>query len=225
MTSIDTFIPPSPEAQRKKQRAEDNEPVTDPLEIAIRDRARQASGEHATDIADSLRMISSLTPQEEKLTQGKLSPEDLAQIKDTANRLGTDYRLILAIMANEDSAFNGTKTRKERKLIAKLLRKNPNLNREDAGIMGTSYGYFQILGLSYREMGYATTQEFLTDITGNLASQLNVFERYCTMCKPQLLAMMRKKQLTQIASEYNGPRYRRNHYDKKLGDTLRYLEA
>jgi len=59
---------------------------------------------------------------------------------------------------------------------------------------------------------------------GDLASQLKVFERYCTLAKPSLLAAIRSRNLQQVALLYNGPRYRRNRYDTKLDNTLDDLE-
>ncbi|MCF7812764.1 N-acetylmuramidase family protein [Candidatus Gracilibacteria bacterium] len=134
------------------------------------------------------------------------------KIKGTANILGIDPNLMLATI-DKESSFRGYVTRREPHVVKRSLRKE--YSREDAEIMGTSYGYFQILGEGFKTMGYNTPQEFKAAVTGDLSSQLKVYARY-VRTKPGMLTALKSKDFQRIAYLYNGAGYAQNNYDNDL---------
>jgi hypothetical protein len=142
----------------------------------------------------------------------------IEKIKGTADILGIDPNLMFAIMQKE-SLFRSRVTRREPHVVQRSLKKG--YSPDDAEIMGTSYGYFQILGEGYKMMGYDTPQEFESAVTGNLSSQLEVYARYIRT-KQGMLPALQEKNFQRIARLYNGKRYEKNNYDM---DIKQYYES
>lgn len=134
------------------------------------------------------------------------------KIKGTAEILGIDPNLMLATI-DKESTFRSHVTRREAHVVRRSLKRG--FSREESEIMGTSYGYFQILGEGYATMGYETPQEFESAVTGDLSSQLEVYSRY-VRTKPGMLAALQAKDFQRIAYLYNGAGYAQNNYDNDL---------
>jgi len=84
----------------------------------------------------------------------------------------------------------------------------------DAGIESASYGAFQILGVNYRECGYASALDF---VIGMSHSELPQLQAMIAFCKSKgLTNALRRGDWTTFAAGYNGPAFRKNNYHVKL---------
>jgi lysophospholipase L1-like esterase len=137
---------------------------------------------------------------------------DKEAVVETAKMLGVDVAVVYGIIQIE-SNFTAGATRREPPVVAGALRRG--YSNADAEIYGTSYGYFQILGMGYEMMGYNNLQEFKSQAMGGMKDQLKVFVRF-VRSKPGMLAALQEKNWSKIAYLYNGSGYRANAYDIKL---------
>lgn len=84
----------------------------------------------------------------------------------------------------------------------------------DAGLMSASYGAFQILGENWRVCGYRSPFAFVMDQSRAERDQLDALVKFLEGSR--LLAPLREGRWDIVARGYNGPAYRKNHYDEKL---------
>jgi N-acetylmuramidase-like protein len=139
------------------------------------------------------------------------------KIKTVAQHLSIEPQVILGIMMIE-SAFKGDASRREPHIVRRAMKGKYNdikYSKEDAEVMGRSYGYFQIMGFHYKTLGYDSPQNFKKALTGGATSQINAFSKF-VLTDPELHEAMRKKNWAKIAEIYNGPQYAKNEYDIKL---------
>jgi hypothetical protein len=93
------------------------------------------------------------------------------------------------------------------------LEKAIKLNRE-AALKATSWGMFQILGLNYALVGFASVEAF---IEAHLESESEHLKAFVNFVKSKKLDdELRDLRWADFARTYNGPGYKRNHYDKKM---------
>ncbi|WP_232427637.1 N-acetylmuramidase family protein [Burkholderia ubonensis] len=76
------------------------------------------------------------------------------------------------------------------------------LNR-DYAIMACSWGAFQIMGIFWEEMGYASPVELANLAMQGIDGQLDIFVAYCKMNKNAITAL-KDKNWTNFAKAYNG---------------------
>lgn len=95
---------------------------------------------------------------------------------------------------------------------------------EDAAIQACSWGKFQVLGENYKDLKFATAQTFLeAACTSEREHLLKIFVRFVLAKRDPkhehgtLKEALIKKNWSNAAWLYNGPSYRENDYDKKLG--------
>jgi peptidoglycan hydrolase-like protein with peptidoglycan-binding domain len=84
----------------------------------------------------------------------------------------------------------------------------------EAAYEATSFGMFQILGGLHKEVGFETVAEYARFVSQSEANQVEVFARFVE--HGGLLAPLRCLDWVGFARRYNGPNFRRNHYDERL---------
>lgn len=77
-----------------------------------------------------------------------------------------------------------------------------------------SWGAYQVLGLHWKVLGYASVQAFVNDAYTE-DGQLNIFIKFIQADK-RLVKALKEKDWTTFARIYNGPNYAQNSYDKKM---------
>ena len=85
---------------------------------------------------------------------------------------------------------------------------------EEAALLSTSWGLFQIMGFNHRACGFATVQDFVDAQKESEANQLYTF---CAFMRSEgLLLFLKGLDWAGFARRYNGPGYAQNQYDVKL---------
>lgn len=87
----------------------------------------------------------------------------------------------------------------------------------DIAIESASWGLFQIMGMHWSRLGYASAAEFERQMTIGEAEQLDAFVRFIG-ANPKLQGTLVAHDWAAFAAGYNGPNYRINKYDTKLAD-------
>lgn len=82
-------------------------------------------------------------------------------------------------------------------------------------IESCSWGLFQVLGVHWKLLGYASVQDFVNAMYRSEGEQLDAFVRFIK-ANPNLLRALRAQNWAAFAAGYNGPSYRTNQYDTKL---------
>ncbi len=93
------------------------------------------------------------------------------------------------------------------------LQKAAALDR-DAALQACSWGRFQVLGMNWESLGYASIQDFVNAMYRSEADQLDSFVRFVQT--NGLANYLRTKNWAAFARGYNGPDYKINQYDTKL---------
>lgn len=78
-----------------------------------------------------------------------------------------------------------------------------------------SWGAFQVMGMHWERLGYASIDDFVSRMEACEAEQLDTFVRFVA-ADPMLLAALRARKWAKFAEGYNGGGYRANLYDVKL---------
>lgn len=84
-----------------------------------------------------------------------------------------------------------------------------------AAYEAASWGAFQIMGYHWKDLDYASVDEFVEAMQESEAEQLGAFVRFIAH-DPALLAALKSRKWSTFAKLYNGPDYARNLYDAKL---------
>lgn len=102
----------------------------------------------------------------------------------------------------------------EYKKLAKAIRK---LEKEIAH-ESTSFGAFQIMGFNYKVCGYSSASEMSDKYHANpVEEQIKGFINFCINYKKgKLLKALKDKNFKSIARIYNGKKYKKYKYDKRL---------
>lgn len=84
-----------------------------------------------------------------------------------------------------------------------------------AAIRAASWGAFQILGTNFSRSGFGTVDLFVNAMCQSVQQQLHAFVAYIKF-SPALTLALQQKHWADFALMYNGPSYRKNHYDTNL---------
>lgn len=85
---------------------------------------------------------------------------------------------------------------------------------EEAAMLSTSWGMFQILGQNHAACGFDTVRDFVEAHKRSEAEQLAAF---CAFVRAQgLIKFLRSGDWAGFSRRYNGPSYAANQYDVKL---------
>ncbi|WP_409269395.1 N-acetylmuramidase domain-containing protein [Massilia sp. BHUDP2] len=85
-----------------------------------------------------------------------------------------------------------------------------------AALQSCSWGVFQIMGVYWKVMGYASVVEFTKSMSRSPKEQIKAFVLYVEKVNPQLKKLLRAKDWDAVACAYNGPDYAVNQYHLKL---------
>ena len=83
-----------------------------------------------------------------------------------------------------------------------------------AAYESASYGAFQIMGHHYKNLGYASVDQFVAHLYTHERTHLQAFGKYCLHFG--LMKYIRSKNWEAFAKGYNGPSYKKNKYHIKL---------
>ena len=93
-----------------------------------------------------------------------------------------------------------------------------------AAVQSVSWGMFQVMGTAYQEVGWTDLEQFVKDMFYSEAMHLRAFLGFCTA--NGLVQHLRSHNWAAFARGYNGPRYRDNAYDVKIGNAyIRYSRS
>lgn len=95
----------------------------------------------------------------------------------------------------------------------KRLAKAYQLNNE-AALKACSWGKFQVLGENYKDIGFSSVKEMVSDIAKGPKGHLKSFIGYIKSKKLQ--KAMQEKEWGKIAAGYNGKGYKTFHYDTRI---------
>ncbi|WP_378187281.1 N-acetylmuramidase domain-containing protein [Aquimarina sp. W85] len=84
----------------------------------------------------------------------------------------------------------------------------------EAAYESASWGAFQIMGFHYKNLNYASVDEFVSTIYISEAKHLEVFGRFLEFSN--LIQPLQNKDWKSFARGYNGSSYAKNKYDSKL---------
>jgi hypothetical protein len=85
---------------------------------------------------------------------------------------------------------------------------------KEAAFSAVSFGAFQFLGANYKDVGFATPQEFVFFLAESEAAQLTALMRYIET--KNLRKALDARDWAGFARGYYGPSYAMNQYDRKL---------
>lgn len=98
-----------------------------------------------------------------------------------------------------------------------------------AAFEACSWGKFQILGTNAKAIGYENAIEMAYSMVESEENQLVAFVKFISAnhLQPKLIQMKPNNPTSckPIARAYNGPAYRKNHYDVKLANALACYES
>lgn len=96
----------------------------------------------------------------------------------------------------------------------------PKLDRaavldESAALQSASWGTFQIMGLNYSPAGFKTVQGFVSAMMESEQRHLDAFVAFI-LSNTHLTKAVRTRNWSDFAYRYNGPDYKKNHYDTEM---------
>lgn len=83
-----------------------------------------------------------------------------------------------------------------------------------SALESASWGAYQVLGLHWKMLGYASVQAFVNDAYTE-DGQLRIFVKFIQADK-RLVKALKEKDWTAFATIYNGPAYKKNQYDSRM---------
>ena len=113
-----------------------------------------------------------------------------------------------SIVNRQTGGYKGGAAEHERLGVAATI------NRQCA-LESCSWGLFQVLGVHWKLLGYASIQDFVNAMYRNEAGHLDCFVRFIK-ANPNLLRAIRAQDWAAFAAGYNGPAYVKNAYHTKL---------
>ena len=85
----------------------------------------------------------------------------------------------------------------------------------NAALSSTSWGSFQVMGFNYNKVGYTDVHAFAKDMLTSEDKQVVAFGVF--LKNVGLIDELVRKDWAGFARGYNGPAYRQNRYDQKMG--------
>lgn len=86
---------------------------------------------------------------------------------------------------------------------------------EEAALLSSSFGLFQIMGFNYKQAGYPTVQHFYNEMCSSEKNHLKAFLNFVTN-DPSLSTAVKQRNHKRIALLYNGKANAENGYTEKL---------
>lgn len=101
----------------------------------------------------------------------------------------------------------------------------------ECALMSTSWGQFQVMGENWKDLGYASVQEFVDQQFVSESNQLEAFIRFIEWKtgiiekkKVALIDALRAKNWDVVFTLYNGPNYKKLGYQAKFQKEYDHLE-
>jgi peptidoglycan hydrolase-like protein with peptidoglycan-binding domain len=101
----------------------------------------------------------------------------------------------------------------------------------DSALMSTSWGQFQVMGENWKQLGYASVQEFVEQQFASESYQLEAFIRFIEWKtgtfdkkKVTLIDALRAENWDIVFTLYNGPNYKKLGYQAKFQKEYDHLE-
>lgn len=94
----------------------------------------------------------------------------------------------------------------------------------DCAIEACSWGLFQIMGLHWLYLDYASAADFAASMTIDERSQLDAFVRFVERDAAMLRALQQGR-WDDFARRYNGPAYHTHAYDTRLASAVAHFDA
>ncbi|PSJ22126.1 peptidoglycan-binding protein [Halomonas sp. ND22Bw] len=91
---------------------------------------------------------------------------------------------------------------------------------DDCAIEAASWGLFQIMGMHWQRLGYASAAAWREAMAATEGRQLEAFTRFIE-ADQSLLTALRRHDWREFARRYNGPAFERNDYDTRLAAAYR----
>lgn len=85
---------------------------------------------------------------------------------------------------------------------------------KDIADRATFWGMFQIGGFNWKKCGCDSLEEFVNRMSTSEFEQLKLFAEFCK--NTDLIKYLKEKKWAAFAYRYNGPGYKRHHYDIRL---------
>lgn len=89
----------------------------------------------------------------------------------------------------------------------------------EAAIASCSWGIGQVMGSHWKKLGYASARDLMREATQSVAGQVRLMLRYVK--RFGLMDDLRRLDWSSFARGYNGPKYRKFAYDKKMARAYR----
>jgi hypothetical protein len=89
-----------------------------------------------------------------------------------------------------------------------------------AAYESASWGAFQIMGFHWKALGYASIDDFVSEMHESEEAQLDAFVRF-VKASPKLVKALKTKDFAAFAEGYNGEEYRKFAYDTKMAAAYR----
>ncbi|WP_054285651.1 N-acetylmuramidase domain-containing protein [Gulbenkiania mobilis] len=91
-----------------------------------------------------------------------------------------------------------------------------SVTSQQIAVEACSWGAFQVMGYHWARLGYPSAQAFRDEMSHSEDRQLDAFIRFIE-ADPAMLKALKAKKWAEFARLYNGPAYKENLYDAKLG--------
>lgn len=131
--------------------------------------------------------------------------DDPSALKHHADQLAIDHP---ALINPKPGGYIGGTAEHQRLSMARLI-------DDTAALEAASWGAFQIMGLHWKRLGYASVQDFVAAMTAGESQQFDAFARFIET-DSALHKSLKARKWADFAKRYNGPNYQRNLYDIKL---------
>jgi hypothetical protein len=100
----------------------------------------------------------------------------------------------------------------------RLIKKAAAINRT-AAYESVSWGLGQVMGAHWKMLGYDSVEALVADARSGAGGQARLMARYIE--KTGIAWTLARRDWAAFARAYNGPGYRRNHYDTKIAAAYR----
>ncbi|MGE8482828.1 MAG: N-acetylmuramidase domain-containing protein [Pseudomonas sp.] len=140
-----------------------------------------------------------------QLSKVRNEGDDAAELKRHADQLASTNP---AIVNPKAGGYAGGTAEHQRLTTARLI-------DDTAALESASWGAFQIMGLHWKRLGYASVQDFVVAMSAGESQQFDAFVRFIET-DPALHKALKGRKWAEFAKLYNGPDYQRNLYDIKL---------
>ena len=141
--------------------------------------------------------------------------------KTKANQLMAQYP---SIVNSKTGGYQGGTAEHTRLSLAKQI-------DAECALQSASWGRFQLMGENWKELGYASVQEFVTQHEQSEGLQFEAFLRYCETKSGEiddknwtLLDALRQENWHVVFSLYNGKNYKKLGYDSKFLRVMNRLD-